>query len=145
MSKKKRRDKNRPQRLKKKFYEKELARLQFELVKWQYWIKRHDMRVMITFDGRDAAGKGGTIKRIMAPLQPRDIRLVALGKPSDRELTQWYFQRYVTHLPAAGEMCALRPQLVQPRHGRTGDGLLHRPSVLELPARCPEFRAAADP
>ena len=62
------------------------------------------MRVMITFDGRDAAGKGGTIKRIMAPLQPRDIRLVALGKPSDREQTQWYFQRYVSQLPAAGEI-----------------------------------------
>ena len=104
MSKKKTSKSERPPRLKKKFYEKELIRLQFELVKWQYWIKRHDMRVMITFDGRDAAGKGGTIKRIMAPLQPRDIRLVALGKPSDRELTQWYFQRYVTHLPAAGEI-----------------------------------------
>ncbi|MCY3573319.1 MAG: polyphosphate kinase 2 [Chloroflexi bacterium] len=91
-------------RLKKKFYERELARLQFELVKWQYWIKQQEMRVMITFDGRDAAGKGGTIKRIMEPLQPRDIRLVALGKPSDREQTQWYFQRYVPHLPAAGEI-----------------------------------------
>ena len=94
----------RPKRLKKKFYEKELARLQFELVKWQYWIKQQDMRVMITFDGRDAAGKGGTIKRIMEPLQPRDIRLVALGKPSDREQTQWYFQRYIPHFPAAGEI-----------------------------------------
>ena len=94
----------RPKRLKKKFYEKELARLQFELVRWQYWIKQQDMRVMITFDGRDAAGKGGTIKRIMEPLQPRDIRLVALGKPSDREQTQWYFQRYIPHFPAAGEI-----------------------------------------
>ena len=91
-------------RLKRKFYERELARLQFELVKWQYWIKHQGMRVMITFDGRDAAGKGGTIKRIMAPLPPRDIRLVALAKPSDREQTQWYFQRYVAHLPAAGEI-----------------------------------------
>ncbi|MCY4465316.1 MAG: polyphosphate kinase 2 [Chloroflexi bacterium] len=91
-------------RINKKFYERELARLQFELVKWQYWIKSQRMRVIVTFDGRDAAGKGGTIKRIMAPLPPRDIRLVALAKPSDREQTQWYFQRYVTHLPAAGEI-----------------------------------------
>lgn len=104
MSKRKLPKANRPPRLKKKFYEKELARLQFELVKWQYWIKHSDMRVMITFDGRDAAGKGGTIKRIMELLQPRDVRLIALGKPSDREQTQWYFQRYVTHLPAAGEI-----------------------------------------
>ena len=94
----------RPPRLKRKFYEAELARLQFELVRWQYWIKHSGLRVMITFDGRDAAGKGGTIKRIMAPLPPRDIRLVALGKPSDRERSQWYFQRYVAHLPAAGEV-----------------------------------------
>ena len=93
-----------PKRLKKKLYEAELERLQFELVKWQYWIKEQDLRVVITFDGRDAAGKGGTIKRIMEPLQPRDIRLVALGKPSDREQTQWYFQRYISHLPAAGEI-----------------------------------------
>ncbi len=91
-------------RLKRKFYERELARLQFELVKWQYWVKRNGLRVLITFDGRDAAGKGGTIKRIIAPLPPRDIRLVALAKPSDREQTQWYFQRYVAHLPAAGEV-----------------------------------------
>lgn len=91
-------------RINKKFYERELARLQFELVKWQYWIKSQRMRVIVTFDGRDAAGKGGTIKRIMAPLPPRDIRLVALAKPSDREQTQWYFQRYVAHLPAAGEI-----------------------------------------
>ncbi|MCY3831660.1 MAG: polyphosphate kinase 2 [Chloroflexi bacterium] len=104
MAKKKAAKTDRPPRLKRKYYEQELSRLQFELVKWQYWIKHNDMRVMITFDGRDAAGKGGTIKRIMAPLQPRDIRLVALGKPSDREQTQWYFQRYVTHLPAAGEI-----------------------------------------
>ena len=93
-----------PPRLSKKFYERELARLQFELVKWQYWIKQRQMRVIVTFDGRDAAGKGGTIKRITAPLPPRDIRLVALAKPSDREQTQWYFQRYVAHLPAAGEI-----------------------------------------
>lgn len=93
-----------PARLPKKFYEKELKRLQFELVKLQYWIKERNLRVVLTFDGRDAAGKGGIIKRIIEPLDARGVRLVALGKPSDREQTQWYFQRYVAHLPAAGEI-----------------------------------------
>jgi len=91
-------------KLKKKVYEAELKRLQFELVKLQYWIKEKGLRVLITFDGRDAAGKGGTIKRITAPLQPRGVRTVALGKPSDVECTQWYFQRYVQHMPSAGEI-----------------------------------------
>ena len=88
----------------KKFYEKELARLQLELVKMQYWVKHTGTRIVIIFEGRDAAGKGGTIKRITEPLNPRGCRVVALGKPSDREKTQWYFQRYVAHLPAAGEI-----------------------------------------
>lgn len=91
-------------RLKKKLYESELERLQFELVKMQYWIKEKGLRLLITFDGRDAAGKGGIIKRLIAPLQPRGVRLVALGKPSDVERTQWFFQRYVQHLPSAGEI-----------------------------------------
>lgn len=95
---------NKVKRLKKKRYEAELERLQFELVKWQYWIREKGLRVLITFDGRDAAGKGGIIKRITAPLQPRGVRTVALGKPSDVERTQWYFQRYVQHLPSAGEI-----------------------------------------
>lgn len=90
--------------LPKKLYQDELDRLQFELVKWQYWIKEQGLRVVITFDGRDAAGKGGIIKRLTEPLEPRGVRLIALGKPSDRERTQWYFQRYVAHLPAAGEI-----------------------------------------
>ncbi|MHA1991570.1 MAG: polyphosphate kinase 2 [Candidatus Hodarchaeales archaeon] len=90
--------------LKKKFYEKELLRLQYELVKMQYWIKETGFRLLVTFDGRDAAGKGGIIKRITEPLNPRGIRLVALPAPSDRERTQWYFQRYVSQLPAAGEI-----------------------------------------
>ena len=91
-------------RLPKKFYEKELERLQFELVKLQYWIKEKGLRVILTFDGRDAAGKGGIIKRIIEPLDARGVRLVALGKPSDREQTQWYFQRYISHFPSAGEI-----------------------------------------
>jgi len=91
-------------RLDKKFYEHELSRLHFELVKMQYWVKHTSARVVLLFEGRDAAGKGGVIKRIMEPLNPRGVRLVALGKPSDTERTQWYFQRYVAHLPSAGEI-----------------------------------------
>lgn len=91
-------------KLKRWFYEKELARLQVELVKLQYWIKEQGMRVVIVFEGRDAAGKGGVIKRITEKMNPRIARVVALGKPTEREQTQWYFQRYVPHLPAGGEM-----------------------------------------
>ncbi|MCP3905342.1 MAG: polyphosphate kinase 2 [Planctomycetes bacterium] len=84
-------------------YEKELIRLQIELVKLQAWIQHTGLRVVVLFEGRDAAGKGGTIKRITQFLNPRHCRVVALPKPTDREQTQWYFQRYVNHLPAAGE------------------------------------------
>ncbi len=91
-------------KLPRKFYEKELARLQLELVKMQYWVKHTGTRIVILFEGRDAAGKGGTIKRITEPLNPRGCRVVALGTPSDREKTEWYFQRYVPHLPAGGEI-----------------------------------------
>ncbi len=91
-------------KLGKKEYEKELIKLQTELVKMQYWIKHTGYRLVIIFEGRDAAGKGGTIKQISEPLNPRGCRVVALGTPSDREKTQWYFQRYVEHLPAAGEI-----------------------------------------
>ncbi len=86
------------------FYEKEMRILQVELVKMQYWIKHVGLRVMILFEGRDAAGKGGTIKRITEPLNPRGCRIVALGTPSDQQKTQWYFQRYVEHFPCAGEI-----------------------------------------
>jgi polyphosphate kinase 2 len=91
-------------KLKKKIYEKELTHLQEELVKLQYWIKEKGLKVVVIFEGRDAAGKGGVIKRITARLSPRIVRVVALPTPTEREKTQWYFQRYVTHLPAAGEM-----------------------------------------
>lgn len=90
--------------LDKKFYEKEIVRLQDELVKLQYYVKQEGLRVVILFEGRDAAGKGGIIKRLSEPLNPRGLRLVALGTPSDTERTQWYFQRYVAHLPSAGEI-----------------------------------------
>lgn len=85
-------------------YEYELALLHIELLKWQNHMKATGRRVVMLFEGRDAAGKGGTIKRIMEPLNPRGARVVALEKPNDRERTQWYFQRYVAHLPAAGEI-----------------------------------------
>jgi polyphosphate kinase 2 len=92
------------QKLSKKAYEKELARLQIELVKLQEWIRHKGLKVVVIFEGRDAAGKGGTIKRITESLSPRVCRVEALAAPSDRERTQWYFQRYVAYLPAAGEM-----------------------------------------
>jgi polyphosphate kinase 2 len=91
-------------RVKKARYEKELARMQLELVKLQEWIKAEGLRVVALFEGRDAAGKGGAIKRITESLNPRVCRVVALGTPTEREKTQWYFQRYVAELPAAGEM-----------------------------------------
>ena len=86
------------------FYEKELARLQIELVKLQEWIKHTGLKVVVIFEGRDAAGKGGVIKRISQSMNPRICKIVALGTPSSREKSQWYFQRYVPHLPSAGEM-----------------------------------------
>ncbi len=91
-------------KLKKKFYEKELGRLQIELVKLQEWVKVKSLKVVVIFEGRDAAGKGGVIKRITQNLNPRICRVVALGTPTEKEKTQWYFQRYVAHLPSAGEM-----------------------------------------
>jgi polyphosphate kinase 2 len=85
-------------------YEKELARLQVELVKLQEWIRAKGLKVVLLFEGRDAAGKGGAISRITETLNPRVCRIVALGVPTERERSQWYFQRYVAELPAAGEM-----------------------------------------
>lgn len=87
-----------------KTYEKELAMLQVELVKLQEWIRQKQLKVVVLFEGRDAAGKGGVITRITESLNPRVCRVVALGTPTEREKTQWYFQRYVTQLPAGGEM-----------------------------------------
>jgi len=91
-------------RLKKRFYEAELVRLQEELVKLQYWVAEVGLRVLVIFEGRGSAGKGGVIKRITEQTSPRHVKLVALPKPTERERTQWYFQRYVAHLPAAGEI-----------------------------------------
>ncbi|CAN5601201.1 polyphosphate kinase 2 [soil metagenome] len=88
----------------KKEYKREMARLQVELVKLQEWIKEEGLKVVAVFEGRDAAGKGGAIKTIALHLNPRYARVVALAKPTERERTEWYFQRYVAHLPSAGEM-----------------------------------------
>ncbi|MFI2412066.1 polyphosphate kinase 2 [Streptomyces sp. NPDC018947] len=85
-------------------YEKELLRLQTELVKLQEWVRAEGVRLIVVFEGRDAAGKGGTIRRVTEHLNPRVARIAALPKPTERERTQWYFQRYVEHLPAGGEI-----------------------------------------
>ncbi|GLW05404.1 hypothetical protein Misp01_05340 [Microtetraspora sp. NBRC 13810] len=92
------------ERLSRTVYEQDKRLLQIELLKLQYWIKDTGNRLVVLFEGRDAAGKGGTIKRFMEHLNPRGATVVALEKPSERERTQWYFQRYVAHLPAAGEI-----------------------------------------
>src|SRR3954453_17364345 len=90
--------------LPRKEYEKELLRLQAEVVKLQEWVWAEGVRLVVVFEGRDAAGKGGTIKRVAEHLNPRVARIAALPKPTERELSQWYFQREVEHLPAAGEI-----------------------------------------
>jgi polyphosphate kinase 2 len=91
-------------KLKNKEYVKELGELSLELVKLQDWVKQQGLKVAVLFEGRDAAGKGGAIKRISEPLNPRVCRIVALGIPTEREKSQWYFQRYAPHLPAAAEI-----------------------------------------
>ena len=91
-------------RMPKAAYEAELTRLQVDLVSMQQWVIANGVRVLVIFEGRDAAGKGGAIKRVVQYLNPRSTRVVALPQPTDREKTQWYFQRYIAHLPAAGEI-----------------------------------------
>ena len=98
---------NKHKRLNKKVYEKELAKLQTELMKMQYWVKVTGFRMIILFEGRDAAGKGGSIKRLTEPLNPRGCRVVALGTPSEHQKSQWYFQRYVEHFPVPEKSLSL--------------------------------------
>ncbi len=93
-----------PEKMKRKDYEAELAKLEVELVKLQGWIKHKGLKIAVLFEGRDSAGKGGVIKRITYRLSPRVVRVVATPTPTEKERSQWYFQRYVSHLPAAGEM-----------------------------------------
>ena len=91
-------------KMKKAVYEAEKAKLQVELLKVQQWVEETGQKIVILFEGRDAAGKGGTIKRFTEHLNPRASRVVALNKPSEREQSQWYYQRYIQHLPSAGEI-----------------------------------------
>jgi polyphosphate kinase 2 (PPK2 family) len=127
-----------PKILSKKQYEKELVRLQEELVRLQEWIVHAGLRVAVLFEGRDTAGKGGVIKRIAEKTNPRVVRTVALGTPTDREKTEWYFQRYVAQLPAAGEMVLFDRSW----YNRAG---VERVMGFATEAECREFlRAAPD-
>ncbi len=125
--------------LKRKPYERELKRVQIELVKLQRHIHEQGLRVVVLFEGRDAAGKGGVIKRIMQATNPRVIRTVALGVPSDREKTQWYFQRYVAHLPAAGEMVLFDRSWYNRAGVERVMGFASEEEVAAFMASCPEF------
>lgn len=130
---------NREGVLKKKTYERELRRLQTELVKLQHYIAEQGLRVVVVFEGRDAAGKGGVIKRIAERTNPRIMRTVALGKPSDRERTQWYFQRYVAELPAAGEMVLFDRSWYNRAGVERVMGFASEAEVAVFMASCPEF------
>jgi len=126
-------------KISKKLYEKELMRLQVELVKMQYWIKHVGLKVIIVFEGRDAAGKGGTIKRITEPLNPRGCRVVALGTPSDQQKTQWYFQRYVEHFPSAGEILLFDRSWYNRAGVEQVMGFCTKEQYKEFLNSCPEF------
>jgi len=127
------------EKLKRKYYESELSELQIELVKLQEWIKHAKLRVVVIFEGRDAAGKGGTIKRITETLNPRYCRVVALGVPTEREKTQWYFQRYAEHLPAAGEMVLFDRSWYNRAGVERVMGFCTEEEVQEFFRSCPEF------
>jgi polyphosphate kinase 2 len=128
-----------PDRLKRKPYEEKLKELHFELVKMQYWIKETGQKVVILFEGRDAAGKGGAIKCIHEPLNPRGCRVVALGTPTDREKSQWYFQRYVEHLPAAGEIVLFDRSWYNRAGVEHVMGFCTKEEYKEFLNSCPEF------
>ena len=120
-------------------YERALAAQQVELVKMQEWVKQTGRRVVIIFEGRDAAGKGGTIKRITEPLNPRSCTVVALPAPTEREKTQWYFQRYVAHLPAAGEIVILDRSWYNRAGVERVMGFCTDEEYAEFMRSCPEF------
>ena len=126
-------------RLHKKFYEAELYRLQGELVKMQLWARQSGAKIVLIFEGRDAAGKGGVIKRITEPLNARNMRIVALPAPSDREVTQWYFQRYIPHLPAAGEVVVFDRSWYNRAGVERVMGFATPEQVQEFYRDCPEF------
>jgi polyphosphate kinase len=127
------------QELGRKEYEKKLAKLQIDLVKLQEWIRDQGLKVVVLFEGRDAAGKGGTIKRITECLNPRVCRVVALVAPTEREKTQWYFQRYVPHLPAAGEMVLFDRSWYNRAGVERVMGFCTPTEVAEFFHSCPEF------
>ena len=120
-------------------YEEELFRLQLELVKLQEWIKHKGLKVVIIFEGRDAAGKGGVIKRITKHLNPRICRIVALPAPTEREKSQWYFQRYSAHLPAAGEMVLFDRSWYNRATVERVMGFCSEEEYQEFLRACPEF------
>ena len=128
-----------PKKLKKKLYEKELRRLQIELVKLQEWVKQEGLKVVVIFEGRDAAGKGGVIKRITESLNPRLVRVVALPAPTERERTQWYFQRYVASLPAAGEIVLFDRSWYNRAGVERVMGFCTEEEYREFLRSCPEF------
>jgi polyphosphate kinase 2 len=120
-------------------YEADLLKLQVELVKLQEWIKHAGLRVAVIFEGRDAAGKGGTIKRITEHLNPRVVSIAALGTPTERERTEWYFQRYVPYLPAAGEMVLFDRSWYNRAGVERVMGFCTEDEVWEFFRTCPEF------
>ena len=120
-------------------YDRELRRLQIELVKLQEWIRQEGLRIVVLFEGRDAAGKGGAITRITESLNPRVCRVVALGTPTEREKTQWYFQRYVAHLPAAGEMVLFDRSWYNRAGVERVMGFCTEREYREFMQSCPEF------
>jgi polyphosphate kinase 2 len=127
------------QPLSRKHYERELVRLQEELVKLHLWIKHQGLKVVVLFEGRDAAGKGGVIKRITQRLNPRICRVVALGTPTEREKSQWYFQRYVPHLPASGEMVLFDRSWYNRAGVERVMGFCTEEEYREFMRTCPEF------
>jgi polyphosphate kinase 2 len=130
---------NGKKKLDKGFCEKELARLQVELVKLEEWVKHKGLKVVVIFEGRDAAGKGGVIKRITESLNPRICRVEALGTPTEREKTQWYFQRYVARLPAAGEMVLFDRSWYNRAGVERVMGFCTEEEYIEFMRSCPEF------
>ncbi len=122
-----------------KTYEQELKKLHVELVKLQEWIKFKKLKVVVVFEGRDAAGKGGVIKRITEPLNPRICRVVALGTPTERQKTQWYFQRYVSELPAGGEMVLFDRSWYNRAGVEKVMGFCTKDEYYEFLRSCPEF------
>lgn len=125
--------------MKKKYYEKELKKLQIELAKLQKWVKANGLRVVVVFEGRDAAGKGGTIKRITRRTNSRICRVVALDKPTEKEQSQWYFQRYVKQLPSAGEIVLFDRSWYNRAGVERVMGFCTEDQVEEFFRSCPEF------